>query len=244
MDHNNLAVRIKNQAAELGFDLCGIIKVDAVADYADRLEDRVKTFPESKPLYGFTVKFAQPQKIHDWARSIIVLGYHYGKYKVPESAEGLIGKYYLFDYKFQKYSKEFKNIALFESFLNGLGLKTHRETHGVTAARWAAMKAGLGVIRKNNFFYTRHGSWVILETWLTDQEMEYHEEETLPPCPENCTKCIDTCPTGALAEPYATNMAECISFLTWGVNKLVPEHLRDKMGKCFTDAMFVRTCVR
>jgi len=227
----NLAVKIRNKALKLGFDSCGIIKVDAVGDYAERLEERIKKFPESKPILENLLRFAYPQKTNDWARSIIVCMYSYGKYKVPKGIDSLIGKYYLFDYKLQKYSKEYANIDLFESYLKDLGLKTARETHGVTAARWAALKAGLGVIRKNNFLYTRHGSWVILDTWLTDQEMECRETEVLPPCPDNCTKCIDACPTGALMEPYATNMATCVSRLTWSVKDLAPEHLRNLMGK-------------
>jgi len=231
MDPENLAGKIRNKALELGFVSCGIIKIDAVEDYADRLKERINLFPESKPIIENLFRFAHPQKTYDWAKSIIVCAYRYGKYKVPEGMDGLIGKYYLYEYKSWKYSKEFANITLFESYLKELGLKTARDARGITAARWAALKAGLGVIRKNNFFYTRHGSWIALETWVTDREMECHETETLPPCPKNCTKCVDACPTGALAQPYGMNAVNCITFLTWGVKDLAPEHLRNKMGK-------------
>ena len=60
--------------------------------------------------------------------------------------------------------------------------------------RWAALEAGLGIIRRNNFLYTKNGSWVHLEAWLTDGEMELRQQETLPPCPKNCTKCQSACP--------------------------------------------------
>lgn len=227
----NLAVTIRNKALELGFDSCGIIKVDAVRDYADRLEERMKLCPESRPFYENLFKYAYPRQTYDWARSIIVCAFRYGKYRIPEGVSGLIGKFYLYDYHLQKYSKEFSNAALFESYLQEAGLKTVRnEIAGIAAARWAAFKAGLGAIRKNNFFYTRHGSWIMFETWLTDQEMECSETEVLPPCPDNCTKCIDACPTGALAGPYETNAVECMTFLTCWVKDSAPEHLRDKMG--------------
>lgn len=232
LDPENLAIKIRNKALELGFDSCGIVKVDAVRDYADRLEERIKLFPESRPLLEKFFKYAYPQKIYDWARSIIVCAFRYGKYRIPEGLGGLIGKFYLYDYHYQKYSKEFANAALFESYLQETGLKTVRnEFSGVTAARWAAFKAGLGIIRKNNFFYTKHGSWIMFETWLTDQEMECRETEVLSPCPDNCTKCIDACPTGALARPYETNAVKCMTFLTCWVKDLAPEHLRNKMGQ-------------
>jgi len=230
-EESNLAVRIRNKGLKLGFDSCGIIKLDAIHDYADRLEERLKLFPESGPFYKNFFRYACPQETYDWARSIIVCAFRYGKYRIPEGMGGLISKFYLYDYHLQKYSKDFAAAALFESYLKESGIKTVRNEYGgITAARWAAFKAGLGMIRKNNFFYTRHGSWVMFETWLTDQEMEYHETEVLPPCPDNCTKCIDACPTGALAIPYGTNAAACITYLTCWVKDAAPEHLRDKMG--------------
>ncbi len=231
-NQENLAVQIRNKALELGIDSCGIIKVEAVEDYADRLEERLELFPESRPLLNYFFSYAHPQETYDWARSIIVCAFRYGKYRVPSGLGGLISKYHLYDYHFQKYSREFARAALFESYLQGVGIKTARNASGgITAARWAASKAGLGVIRKNNLCYTRHGSWIMFDTWLIDRDLECLETEVLPPCPDNCTKCIDACPTGALTGPYQTNAVKCVTFLACLANDTAPEHLRDKMGK-------------
>jgi len=231
MNKNSIEVQIKNKALELGYHSCGIIKTDAVKEYAAKLEERIACFPASKPLYEPFHKYAFPQKNYEWAKSIVVCITRYGKYKIPEQIDNLIGKYYLYDYKLQNYSKEYASNVLFEAYLHDLGLKTAKELHGITSGRWAAFKAGLGVIRKNNFLYTKHGSWVLIDTWLIDREMELIEKPDLPACPESCTKCIDTCPTCALSEPYCTDMGTCITRLTWGMKDLVPEDLRDKMGK-------------
>ncbi|MDY2736946.1 epoxyqueuosine reductase [Intestinibacter sp.] len=80
--------------------------------------------------------------------------------------------------------------------------------------RWAALKAGLGIIRKNNFFYSNSGSWVKLEAWIIDKELELKPDVQIKKCPTNCNLCVKSCPTNSLAEPYMTNRSTCVSCLT------------------------------
>ena len=214
MIQEDLSIKVREKAHELGYDLCGIIKVDDIEEYAVRLEERIKNFPESSNLNKHLFKLAFPKKNYEWAKSIIICGHRYGKYKIPDGIEALIGKYYLYDYRHQEDSKEFFNKNLFESYLKEIGLKTANDDHVITAARWSAMKAGLGVIRKNNFLYTKNGSWVWLDAWLVDEEMEYIETPEILPCPPNCTKCMNACPTGALSGPFQLNRGMCITQLT------------------------------
>jgi epoxyqueuosine reductase len=99
-------------------------------------------------------------------------------------------------------------VIAFDAYLLSLNLKIETEREfGITALRWAAYKAGLGTIRKNNFFYTDNGSWVYLEAWLTDAEMELKHENDQKPCPPECNKCIASCPTKSLCEPYTMSRA-------------------------------------
>ena len=91
---------------------------------------------------------------------------------MPEYLRGLIAKHYLFDGRYEPRSAEYQAVFAMEDYLNSLGLKTASERlFGIVGLRNAAMKAGLGVIRNNNFFYTESGSWVNLVTWLTDRDM-------------------------------------------------------------------------
>ena len=103
---------------------------------------------------------------------------------------------------------------------------------GRCSLRWAAMKAGIGIIRKNNFFYTERGSWNHLEAFLIGEPLEYIETCAVRPCPDGCSLCVKACPTGALCAPYTMNPAACVSALTtWSGWDLTTEPLRAKMGR-------------
>ncbi len=64
------------------------------------------------------------------------------------------------------------------------------------------------------FLYTESGSWVHLEAWVTDREMELKETNNVTPCPKSCNRCSESCPTKSLSAPYTMSPTECISFLT------------------------------
>lgn len=68
--------------------------------------------------------------------------------------------------------------------------------------RYAAMKAGLGIIRKNNFFYTEHGSFVTLTGYVTDFDGELILKTNVRPCADACNLCQKACKSGSLCAPY------------------------------------------
>jgi epoxyqueuosine reductase len=207
---------IQQKANELGIHKCGIIKPEAMMDYADRLRERMDRIPNGEKIYGNFLNFADTKKSIPWAKSIIVLVFHYGHYILPqESITRSYGKSYLVDSRFNPDSEERKKLMDFDDYLHGLGLKTVWNEHpGITAMRWAAYKAGLGIIRRNNFFYTEKGSWVHIVALATDKEMELIEKHSLPECSDDCNRCINACPTKSLSSPYTMNMATCVSRLT------------------------------
>lgn len=229
MDKNRLAQKIKEKALSLGFDGCGIIPVSQMQEYEEKLNERMEACPASKPMLEGFRKYGALQKKYEWAKSVLVCIVSYDKFHFPKELEGLIGKYYLYDYKLQPQSVMSQHIAELESYIVSLGIKAAKELHGATSGRMAAAKAGLGVVRKNNFFYTKKGSWVIIETWVIDCELELSEETTLSPCPKDCRKCIEACPTQALRGEHCTDMATCVTRLTWGLKDLPSEDMRIKM---------------
>ncbi|HLF63758.1 MAG TPA: tRNA epoxyqueuosine(34) reductase QueG [Saprospiraceae bacterium] len=92
-----------------------------------------------------------------------------------------------------------------------------------------ARRAGIGWIGKNTLLINPKGgsyfflSEIILDLELTpDQPMEDH-------C-GTCTKCIDACPTDAIAdEGYVVDGSKCISYLTIELREAIPSEFKDKM---------------
>jgi epoxyqueuosine reductase len=94
--------------------------------------------------------------------------------------------------------------------------------------REAAARSGVGFYGKNTMLITRrHGSWVVLGTLVTDQELE-----PTPPLDADCgscTLCIDACPTHALDEPGTLDATRCLSYWTQAP-AAIPEDYRAELG--------------
>lgn len=226
MDNTEIAQKIRTQALALGYEKCGIVPVQEMAGYADALARRMEEYPADRPFLERLAGFANIQQAIPWARSVIVLARTYGKYAIPSHLRGHIASAYLTGEIHVEGSRDNADSRAFGDCLTELGLKavTDRK-HGLTAMRWAAQKAGLGIIRKNNFFYTESGSWVLLSAWLIDRALEQKEESALKPCPDDCQRCIDSCPTSALQRPYSMRPAACVAFLTGFDGSHLPDNL-------------------
>ena len=212
---DDVARKIRDKAHELGYEKCGIIKISEVSEYSARLKERCSRIFLGGFQYARFRWFAEPQKRFPWAKSIIALITSYAGYNVPEGFDGVYGKAYMFDTRLDENCREAEMRREFASFLDAEGLKAENEPKfGITALRWAAYKAGLGIIRHNNFFYTENGSWCTIEAWLVDREMELITQTRLEGCLENCQKCVKACPTGSLSQPYTMSLMKCASFIT------------------------------
>jgi epoxyqueuosine reductase len=92
----------------------------------------------------------------------------------------------------------------------------------------AVVRAGLGCYGKHAVVVTpEFGSWIMFACVVTDAPLE-HEDARLyePECPEDCTICMDSCPTGAITEPFRVDTSLCITNWLWGA--FAPAKLRAK----------------
>ncbi len=212
--------RIREKALQLGYEDCGIIKVGALAGYLEKLEERITRIPMGEEIYGRYRRYADPSANDPEIKSIVVAIAPLYRYNVPGEFDGVYGKYLMFDSRTDEKAPFFGIGKEFSSFLEGLGLKC---TYAITApgmgtikapARWAAYQAGLGIIRRNNCFYTPNGSYNFIEMFAVDRELELVREVKLKDCSEKCGKCIEACPTRTLSAPYTMSMIRCVTFQT------------------------------
>jgi len=224
---------IVDSAIRSGFDKCGIIPVARMRGYEKKLDERIQHFPETREKYEGLRGFAHLEENYPWAKAVVICSYWYGKYRIPEEVKGCIAKYYLTDGRRNAKSAGYQTSAAFEKYLTDCGLRVATDRDfGITALRWAAMQAGIGIVRKNNFFYTERGSYQYLEAFLIDEHLEYIAEHNIRPCAQTCNLCVRACPTKSLEGPYLMCRNTCVSCLTtWDGWDLTAEPLQDKFGK-------------
>ncbi len=93
-----------------------------------------------------------------------------------------------------------------------------------------AAQAGLGWFGKNTcLIHPKKGSLFLLCEILTSLDFN-SAPNPLPDFCGTCTRCIDTCPTGAIESDRVVNATKCISYWTIESREVPPVELREKFG--------------
>lgn len=109
---------------------------------------------------------------------------------------------------------EGERIRLFEEYLASLGVTSlYDHTNMQLVDRAIASRAGIITYGKNNFAYAgEHGSFIVLITIPVDVELECDVHKPMRPCPPDCHRCIDACPTHAMAEDGTLDPRRCVLY--------------------------------
>jgi epoxyqueuosine reductase len=105
---------------------------------------------------------------------------------------------------------------------------------GPVVERALATAAGLGWTGKNTcLIHPKFGSFGFLAVLLTSLDLTPKEKTTELVADHcgTCTRCLDTCPTGALIAPYKMDATKCISYLTIEHKGTVEPELMAGMGR-------------
>jgi epoxyqueuosine reductase len=229
IEKNTLFVR--QTAASLGFDYCGISKAVRLDDDARRLEQWL-----NKGLHGsmqymenyFDLRI-DPSKLVPGARSVITLLKNYYSSEQQEPGAPGISKY--------AYGKDYHEVIrarlneLISSIRSDIG-----EIHGrgfvdsapVLERSWA-QRSGLGWVGKNGNLITKQsGSFYFIATLITDLELNYDDPFAKDFC-GTCTKCIDACPTDAILPGKVIDGSKCISYFTIELKEMmIPGEMKGK----------------
>jgi epoxyqueuosine reductase len=195
-------------------------RYQADMDYLERMEED---------------RFNPERKLPD-VRSIIVLGTSYcGPNCGPASRGpncGLVARYAV-GKDYHKVLK--KRLVALSDFLKTRNSKLEIRNcvsvdSGPTVDRVLAETAGLGFFGKNcNIINPKMGSFFFIASLMTNLELEPTKKIRMPNCGD-CTKCINSCPTGALISPGVLDARKCISYLTIENKDGIPIELRPKIG--------------
>ena len=103
---------------------------------------------------------------------------------------------------------------------------------------WLAEASGVGFRGRHGLIIIPEaGSWVFLGHIVTTHDFASEPEADSPSrrsaplaCPDGCRRCIEACPTDALAMPGVIDASRCVSNLTIERKGVIPEELREGVG--------------
>ena len=222
---------VKQTAAQLGFDYCGIAKAEKLNDEARRLESWLnKGFNGSMSYMNnyFELRI-DPSKLVPGAKSVITLLLNYfpaeqQKAEVPRISKYAYGKDY-HEVIREKLKSFLQTLQQNIGEINGRGFT---DSAPVLERSWA-VKSGLGWVGKNGNLITKNqGSFFFIATLITDLELEPDDPFAKDYC-GTCTKCIDSCPTEAILPNKVIDGSKCISYFTIELKDLlIPTDMKDK----------------
>jgi epoxyqueuosine reductase len=224
-------ILVKQLAAELGFDFCGIAKATKLDDDARRLESWL-----NKGMHGgmhymeryFDMRI-DPGKLVPGARSVITLLLNYFPNVKQHNDEVKISKYaYGKDYHEvirEKLNKYLENIKMGIGDFHGRGFV---DSAPVLERTWA-QRSGLGWVAKNgNLINKQMGSFFFIATLITDLDLVPDEPFAKDYC-GSCSRCIDACPTDAILPGKVVDGSKCISYFTIELKEmLIPNEMKGK----------------
>ena len=204
------------------FPLSGVVDYDLslplYREHASRYEEWIQNQSQCEMNYLARVleRRMNPMLVFPELKSVIVVARPYSPHPVGTSqiryARYLNGPDY---HESMKVDLECSMLEVLrqEWVPKNLKYKICVDTSAVLERTWAAL-AGLGWIGKNTLLiHPQFGSYLFLGVIFTNQSFGKPPTLHLDYC-GNCTRCLDTCPTGAFPESHYLESKKCISYLT------------------------------
>jgi len=220
---------IKQKALELGFDLVGITAA-VPPPGAGRLKEWVE-----RGLHGGMEWMARdpsrrldPSLLFPGARSVVCVAKNFFSSAQPQSADTPL---------VARHARGMDYHRIMEGLLKQLLAFIRSEgSDGRYYVDWGPLlekplagQAGLGWLGRNTILLSpRFGPWLLLGEVVLDQELDYDHPH--PNYCGRCRRCLDACPSGALALPGLLDARRCISFWTIESRGWIPDWIREMIG--------------
>ena len=228
---------VKAQAADLGFDLCGIAPAVAFPELGFLREWLDRGYAgEMHYMHRSAERRADVRAVLPSARSVISLGtvYNTDRPYSTENADPAVAAIARYawgdDYHVEIGSRLDALVAWLRAAADDwFEARAYVDT-GPVQERVYAQYAGLGWIGKNTCLINPElGSWIFLSEIICNLALE-PDAPALDQC-GTCTLCLDACPTGALVEPRVLDSTRCLSYLTIELKGAIPVEHRDAVGE-------------
>ena len=228
----DIAQQIKSQAASLGFDACGLARAVPVDDAAvARYDNWIEKGHHGCMLWAARHRDLRrdPSLLLEGAQTVISLALNYYPARFqPQEAPQVA--YYAYGRDYHEVLRE-KLTALAHYIEQATGCATRPCVDSAPVReRYWAQRAGIGFVGRNNcLIIPGKGSYYFLGEILTTAQLPTDE-----PCTQscgNCGKCIEACPTGALASEGGADASRCLScLLIENHDEELPSWVNDVVG--------------
>jgi epoxyqueuosine reductase len=222
---------IKQKANELGFFYCGFSTAGFLADEAPKLERWLTEGQHGKMSYmeNHFDKRLDATKLVEGSNSVISLLLNYYPSESQTENTPKISKYaYGEDYHLVIKDKLKLLVESMKEEIGDIQGRVFVDSAPVMDKAWAK-KAGLGWLGKNtNLIHPKEGSFFFIAEIISD--LSFTQDPPMRDYCGTCTKCLDACPTNALATPYQIDASRCISYLTIELkDQLIPQQFNESM---------------
>jgi epoxyqueuosine reductase len=230
------SAEVKSRAAELGFDLCGIAPADAFTElgFFRTWLDRGYA-GEMQYLARSAERRADVRAVLPSARSVVCLATLYNtdrpySTEVADRGAALIARYaWGDDYHDVIQTRMNALVDWMRAREPAVEARAYVDT-GPVQERVYAQYAGLGWIGRNTCLINPDlGSWLFLSEIICSLPLE-PDAPALDQC-GSCRLCVDSCPTGAIVEPYVLDSTRCLSYLTIELKGGIPIDQRESIGR-------------
>lgn len=225
--------RIKAEAYRLGFSACGVAQADRIPD---EIYKQLHAWVEQG--YHGTMDYLDrhhdlrqdPRLLCPGTRSIIIvaMGYYPPESQpkhLPQIARYAYGR----DYH-RVVKKRLDQLLMFirSHIAPDVEGRSFSDSAPILERYWAE-QAGIGWRGKSGLLLIPQlGSYYVLGTLLVSIPMA--PDQPIRSLCGNCTRCLDSCPTGALLAPGLMDARRCISYLTIEQRDEIPDDVARRMG--------------
>jgi epoxyqueuosine reductase len=225
---------IKSKAHELGFDACGISRAGRLEDDSERLRNWLEAGYHGTMAYmaNYFDKRVNPAELVEGARSVVsVLFNYHTELKQEDPQAPVISSYALGkDYHFVLKERLSKLLTYIQTELAPCECRVFTDSAPLLE-KALAKEAGLGWIGKHSLLiHPQMGSFLFIGELVLNLELAYDEPFGNSLC-GSCTRCMDSCPTGAIIAPSLLDANKCISYLTIETKIDIPEALTSSLSK-------------